>query len=165
MATDGWIVASLDESRYIAAAAGPNADQLLGRHIGDEGSASFVIGSGQPLAISPRGDDDALGRSMAELTGRHPTSILSVPCSMGGDVLGALELVDKAAGDRFSFDDLELVTLLAGIAGAALAEPDRRSNQRFSADGLADALKSLAISEPARFDSVAAVLAMLLEHA
>jgi GAF domain-containing protein len=164
-ATDGWIVSSLDEVLYIAAAAGPTADRLLGRQITNvAGSATFVIGSGQPVAISPRGDSDPLGRSVAELTGRRPTSILSVPCSTGSDVLGALELVDKAAGDRFSFDDLELVTLLAGIAAAALAETDRRPTERFSADSLADALRSLALSDPARFDSVAAVLAILLEH-
>jgi GAF domain-containing protein len=98
------------------------------------------------------------------LTGRSPTSILSVPCTAGGSVVGALELVDKADNERFSFDDLEVATLLGGIAGAAIAEPQQRSPDHPSAESLAHSLRTLAISDPSRFDAIAAVVAVLLEH-
>ena len=37
-------------------------------------------------------------------------------------MVGALELVDKEGGGTFSFDDLEMATLLGSIAGTALKE-------------------------------------------
>jgi GAF domain-containing protein len=164
-ATDGWIVSSLDPVLIIVAAAGETADRLLGQQLYDDnGSARFVIGSGQPIAISPQGDHDELGMSVRNLTGRQPTSILSVPCSAGSSVVGALELVDKAGGERFSYDDLELATLLAGIAATAIAEPGHRSADRPSAESLAGSLRALALTDPSRFDAIAAVVSVLLEH-
>ena len=119
----------------------------------------------QAIALTPRGTDD-LGRSVEALTGRPPASILSVPCTAGGTVVGALELVDKADNERFSFDgDLEnCATLLGGIAGAAIAEPQQRSPDHPSAESLAHSHRTLAISDPSRFEAVAAVVAVLLEH-
>jgi GAF domain-containing protein len=164
-ATDGWIVSSLDPVLVIVAAAGEAGDRLLGRRLPDEGgSARFVIGSGQPVALSPRGQSDELGRSVGELTGRQTTSILSVPCSAGSNVVGALELVDKAGGERFSYDDLELATLLAGIAAAAIAEPEHRPPEHPSAESLANSLRSLSLTDPSRFEAIAAVVSVLLEH-
>jgi GAF domain-containing protein len=160
----GWIVSSLDPVLVILAAAGEAADELVGRELLDEGgSARYVIGSGQAIALTPTGSED-LVRSVQLLTGRSPTSILSVPCTAGGSVVGALELVDKADNERFSFDDLEVATLLAGIAGVAIAEPQQRSPDHPSAESLAHSLRTLAVSDPSRFDAIAAVVAVLLEH-
>jgi GAF domain-containing protein len=165
-ATDGWIVSSGSSGPLIiVAGAGIMGANLIGREVTAEGaSARFVIGSGQPIALSPRGPDDEAGRAIRDLTGRDPTSILSVPCSAGSNVVGAMEVVDKSGGERFSFDDLELVTLLAGIAATAITESKPRPLEHPSPESLAAALRELALNDPSRFDAIAAVVSVLLEH-
>ena len=56
-----------------------------------------------------------------------------------------LEIVDKADGAMFSFDDVELATLIAGVAGVALddAQCDRRPRSP-GPDELAGELRRLA---------------------
>ena len=78
-------------------------------------------------------------------------------------MLGALELIDKSDGGRFTIDDLELATLLGGIAGAALSEDGPTEAPPAPAE-LAGGLTRLASTDPARYAAVAAVLATLLER-
>ena len=73
------------------------------------------------MAIAPRGADPRLSEGLGARLGRMPASLLCVPCHHEDAIVGALELVDKAGGAPFSIDDVELVTLLGGIAGAALS--------------------------------------------
>lgn len=71
--------------------------------------AGYVVASGQPIALSPAGGSFGVA-----------TSVLCVPCAAGDAVVGALAVVDKAEGATFTYEDLELATLLAGIAGTVL---------------------------------------------
>ena len=71
-------------------------------------------------------------------------------------------MVDKAGGG-FSIDDIELATLLAGIAGAALADGAPVAAPPDPAE-LGAALAALARSEPLRYAAVARVLSVLLDH-
>jgi len=162
-ALDGWIASALEAELTIVAAAGEAATDLVGRSLPARGcSARFVIDSGQPVALTPHGDTDEVGRAVMGLTGRQPSSILSAPCSAGGRIVGAIELVDKAGGDRFSFDDLEIVALLAGIAATAIIDARHAGPDHPSADVLAAGLHSLSIADPTRFSTVAGILAALL---
>ncbi|HEX9993962.1 MAG TPA: GAF domain-containing protein [Acidimicrobiales bacterium] len=79
--------------------------------------AGYVVASAQPIALSPSGAGPA--GAGAALGGA--TSVLCVPCPHGDAVVGALAVVDKADGASFAYEDLELATLLAGVAGAVLA--------------------------------------------
>ena len=90
------------------------------------GTVGYVVSSGQPMAIAPRGADPRLSEGLGARLGRMPASLLCVPCHHEDAIVGALELVDKAGGAPFSIDDVELVTLLGGIAGAALSLAARR---------------------------------------
>ena len=76
--------------------------------------------------------------------------MLCVPCLHDDAVLGALELVDKAGGGPFSFDDVELVTLLGGIAGAALSVRGTEVVPRSPAE-FATELARLASSDPGAY--------------
>ena len=90
-----------------------------------------------------------------------PASILCVPCHYGDAVVGALELVDKAGSVPFSFDDVELVTLLGSIAGAAISAPGAEVTARPPAE-LATELAHLAASDPEAYAGLSVVLEALL---
>ena len=121
-ASDGWLLAVEDAGLRVVAVAGPGtgAPVLAAVVPAGTGSAGFVAASGQPLAMAPRGDDPRFSEGTAQLLGRRPSSVLSVPASNDEGVVGVLELVDKAGGGNFSFDDVEIATMLADIAGVAL---------------------------------------------
>ncbi|MEY2567756.1 MAG: hypothetical protein QOE35_2285 [Actinomycetota bacterium] len=163
--TDGWILAVRGEQLEVAAATGPLAASVLGVTIpGGAGTAGFVVASGQPIALAPHAGDPRAAEGMASVTGREPASLLCVPCESDDGVTGALEVVDKAGGGAFTFDDVELATLLAGVAGIALAGGRAAQTSAPDPSELAGELRRLAESQPARYAAVATVVAALLSN-
>jgi GAF domain-containing protein len=164
-ATEGWILAPRDDRLHVLAAAGDRPGQLLGASVpASEGTAGYVVASGQPLALTPRPDDARATSGVAGLLGLRPASVLCVPCAGDDSVAGALEVVDKAGGGRFSLDDVELATLLGGIAGTALDEITGTASTVPSPAELAGGLERLAGTEPARYAVLAGAVSALLDR-
>jgi GAF domain-containing protein len=161
-ASAGWVVAAGDDELVVAAADGEGTQAILGRRVpSGAGAAGYVVASGQPLALSG-GSDTRLTEGVAALLGRQPRAVVCVPCIGADDsVLGALELVDKTTESRFTFDDVELVTLLAGIAATALAHGAAVRTVPSPAE-LAGDLRNLAATDADRYAAVAAALQALL---
>jgi sigma-B regulation protein RsbU (phosphoserine phosphatase) len=160
-ASSGWLLAVDDGELRVVASTGTPAPALSATVSADAGAAGFVAASGQPLAVAPRGDD-RFSEGMVALLGHVPTSILGVPCLSDDIVVGVIELVDKAGGGSFSFDDVELATLLAGIAGVGLTTfadrlPDVPAPAQLGGD-----LARLATTDPGRYAGVASAVAALL---
>ena len=160
---EGWLLVHEDDDLRVVAAAGDQPGTLIGLTTpAGEGSAGFVVASGQPLALTGHGDE-RLRQGMAARIGRELSSVLSVPCVSNATVVGALELADKEGGEAFSFDDVELVTLLAGIAGVVMAQVTQRPDVPSPRD-LAGELERLAAADPERYGAVAPVISALLSH-
>ena len=79
-------------------------------------------------------------------------------------MIGALELIDKEGTSRFTFDDVEIVTLLAGIAAAALAAAAPATVLPSPSELAAD-LQRLATADVRRYAAVAGALTALLGDA
>jgi len=166
-ASGGWILARDSGRLTVRAAAGVDIDTapLAGVSI-DEGSGTsgFVIASGQPLALSARADDPRLSEGIAAHLGRRPSTVLCVACESGDNVVGALELIDKSGGATFSFDDVELATLLASIGAVALASGEQAQTAVVSPASLGNDLVRLADADPARYAVVASAVGALLDR-
>jgi GAF domain-containing protein len=159
----GWLLAVRGDRLAVVAAAG--SDLVAGATVAaDEGTAGFVVASGQPLAMAPRDGDERFAQGVMALTGRRPTSVLTVPCATDAGVLGAIELVDKAGGGAFGFDDVELATVLADIAAVALSQLDDSQTGVPDPAVLGGELARLAAASPARYAAVATVLGALLAN-
>jgi sigma-B regulation protein RsbU (phosphoserine phosphatase) len=157
-----WVLGVEGDRLRAMGAAGPRVGELLGVAIPvGAGTVGYVVSSGQPMAIAPRGGDPRLSEGLGARLGRMPASVLCVPCHHEDAIVGALELVDKAGGVPFSFDDVELVTLLGGIAGAALSVAGAEVPPRPPAE-LAGELVELAGSDPAAYARLSVVLEALL---
>lgn len=159
-AANGWIVADVDGALVVVAAAGGDHPQdLVGSRLRADAQAAFTVGSGQPVARRPS-PSDAAALGAAGYDGL-PASLLSVPCTDGRDgTVGALELAGKRGG-AFTVDDVELATLLADVAGAAIADA-RDAAPPPSPDELAAGLRRLSEGDPIRYATVAAAVRALL---
>jgi GAF domain-containing protein len=159
----GWILALRQDRLHVVAAAGWSAQQVVGTVVdADQGSAGYVVSSGQPLAIVPRDSQPHLLSPVAAVLGSRPESVLSVPCDGGGSVSGVLEVVGKAGGERFSIDDLELATLLGGIAGVALDHSTEWSPAVPTIAELGAQLGGLADADPSRYAVLAPAISAML---
>lgn len=161
----GWILARDGATLTVAAAAGTDIDGALLQNLtvdAGSGTAGFVIASGQPLALSAGANDPRLSEGVAVALGRRPSSVLCVACESGDAIVGALELVDKAGGATFSFDDVELATLLASIGAVALTTDRQAEAEVASPAQLGAGLQSLADADPARYAAIANAVESLL---
>lgn len=157
-AASGWVLRLDGDGFVVAAAAGGESP---GRRIGErralQGTAGYAASSGQPAAIRPqRSDPSNFGAGGA---GHTPSSILAVPCEHEQGAVGVLELVDAGSGS-FSFDDVEVATLLANVASACLSES--APEQVPTPDALAVSLTALASAAPDRYRAVARTIDALL---
>jgi GAF domain-containing protein len=159
----GWVLAARGDRLVVVGAVGA-ADLLDVEVPGDVGTAGYVVATGQPMALVPSGDDSRLGEGVLSLLPDRPTALLCVPCSAGDTIVGALELVDKAGGGPFSFDDVELATILAGVAAAAIESAGDTTPVRSPAE-FAGELRRLEASDPAEYARVASLLESVLARA
>ena len=161
-ASHGWLLA-VDGDDLVAVVTTGTDNSATTRHVVSigEGSAGYVLSSGQPLALQVRPGDTNPWSTEHPLVGRVPTSLVSVPCDAGAGLVGVLELVDSARGS-FSFDDVEVVTLLGGIAGTALTDGAIEATTVASPDELGRELALLLADHPTRYARVAVVLQALL---
>lgn len=164
-ATRGWVVALTNEQLRVVDAVGEDTDMLIKARLpGDLGISGFVVGSGQPIALTARSNDPRLAEGLSRFLARPPTSMLSVPCTTDDGVVGALELSDKIGEEAFTFDDMEVASLLAGVAAAAITSdldfPPLPDPRQLAAD-----LVRLADVNPTRYAAIATALRSLLASA
>lgn len=154
-AAHGWIVAVRDGATVVVAAAGtPDADAKVGAVLAAGSPAALAIATGQPAARRLRPDDrSAIGAAGADGV---PSSLLTVPCGASG----ALELAGKH-DDAFGIDDIEIASMLADVAGVALAERGDATAVP-SPEELASELRRVRAVDPARYAFVARAVAALL---
>lgn len=163
-ASVGWLVAVVDDTLEVVAATGTGARALIGRAVpAHAGTAGFVVASGQPIAMNLRPADARRGEGVAALLPDPPTSVVCVPCTADDGIVGALELVDKRGADSFTFDDVEVVTLLANVAGAALGHDGAEWLDVPQASALSADLQRLEEADPAQYRRVAVVCRALLD--
>lgn len=122
--------------------------------------AGMVLTSEQPMALRVRAGDPRVAAETA-LLGREPGAVCAVPCVGTDDVNGVLVLVDKGDGGTFDFDDVEVASMLAEIAGVALEEQGAAAAPP-DPDELAGHLRDLAQRDPARYRQVATLVAVVL---
>jgi len=164
-ASYAWLLASEGDGLAVVTATGPDVGATVGRAIpAGQGTAGYVLSSGQPLAVQLHPEDTGPWAAEHALLGRPPETILSVPCPGAAGVHGVLELLDKTQGP-FSFDDVEVVSLLGTIAGAALGDGGvLRGPPVVSPDELGSELRQLFADDPPAYARIAAVLQALLAN-
>lgn len=162
---DAWLLAT-DERGYIqvAAATGDEAERARGTSFPSTGGVEgFVLASGQPIALSGGTRDPRLREGVLALLEREPESVLCVACEQDDGTVGVLLLADKTDGSSFTFDDIEITTVLGNVAAVALSQRAPQA-QPPDAEELAGELTALAAADPARYARLAPFVMALVRH-
>lgn len=143
------VPSAVSESEAVAVVVGHGGDELWRGGVGGGAHSTlvgYVLATAQPQV----------------LTSHNPASSgLCVPCIHDEEVVGVLELRDKAGDGPFSVDDMELASLFAGIAGAAIV--GRRAAAPPDPGQLVGQLGALMATDRARYAKVARLVQGLLD--
>lgn len=162
-ADQGWLLAAHeDHLTVLAAAGGPDPGSLIGANVAITGARGYAVSSGQPAALRPSSNDQS--NAGAGGGAGIPGALLATPCG-DEDIVGVLEIVRSAGGESFSFDDVEIVSLLADIAGAAIGDVEDDLLQVTPPERLGAELTTLAGADPRRYADIARVIDALLGQA
>ena len=125
-ATVGWLAALDDDALRVVAAAGTDAPvDLVDARVAAGGAARSCSRPANPWRSS-RGVTTPSSRKVSRPRSESCPHRCCVCRAVTIRCWAALELIDKDGGGSFSFDDIEIATLLAGIAGAALSSDATR---------------------------------------
>ena len=124
----------------------------------NKGIAGYVVGTGQPMAVSNVQQDPRFNRDFAEESGYIPRSILAVPLISNGRTIGVIEVLDKINAQSFGLQDIELLAMFAGQAALAIHQSQQINHME---SALLDGLKKLARTDPSK---PSAELLGALEH-
>jgi len=108
--------------------AGPVADSIRGRRIPvGEGVIGWTVRAREPVIVNTPKSDPRHDPAFAADLGQAPESLICVPLVTEGEVVGAIELIDRRGG--FSKSHLQLVELIAGQVARAVVTARRRSER------------------------------------
>ncbi len=86
-----------------------------------EGSiAGWVVTHGEARVIQDTSREPSFFKTVDEQLEFRTRNLLAVPLKARSKVVGALEAVNKQAGERFNSDDIKTLTILAGQAAIAI---------------------------------------------
>lgn len=122
-AEDGSLFIHDEENNQLVAVVvqGRIAGQLTGRCLPlDEGIAGWVVRTCQPAVMNTPYADNRFYAEFDRMFNYRTRSILAVPITGGGRVIGVIELLNKQNGLLFDEADQSLVELLCRLVGHTL---------------------------------------------
>ncbi|MFQ6100225.1 MAG: GAF domain-containing protein [Anaerolineae bacterium] len=137
---------------WFAAASGEGADFMQGKRLAmGQGIAGWVVQHGEPVLVLDVSRDTRWFGGFDEESGFTTRSILCVPLHAKGQIIGAIEVMNKENG-TFDQEDLRLLTSLAAPAATAIEnarlfeQAQREIAERKRAEQLLQALNAAAIT-------------------
>jgi len=110
-----------DRKLHFEIALGPAGDRLkdVTMEVG-QGIVGTVVATGEPLLVPDTEKDPRFAKTIADAVGFPARSILCVPMSLPGRVVGAIEVINKRDGSLFGEQDAALLTVIAQDAAMFL---------------------------------------------
>lgn len=117
-----WLLDESQKKIVCEVAKGEVGEQIQGRALNiGKGIAGEVAHTKTPLMIEDAQKDSRFYKRFDEKTGFETRSMLCTPVLVKGKLLGVIQVINKInKDDRFSSNDLNLLTGLADIAGTAI---------------------------------------------
>jgi signal transduction histidine kinase len=129
------------EDLYFRSASGNKSEHVKRLKVPmGQGVVGWVAAQKAPLIVNDPRKDPRFGGEIADNIGHLPRNLLAVPLvAAEGEVLGALELLDKLAQTGFDDSDLKMLSLIAGQASKAIqlsrAKEERLNQSRLASIG------------------------------
>ncbi|MEE8392315.1 MAG: GAF domain-containing protein [Anaerolineae bacterium] len=99
-----------------------DADEELTGHRFDrqQGIAGWAAEHAQPVIVNNVHTDARFFPEVGERVGFETRSLIAMPLVARGKVLGIVEVINKRSGDKFTDDDVNLLSILVALAASAL---------------------------------------------
>jgi Nif-specific regulatory protein len=97
-----------------------------------EGIAGHVAATGEPLLIPDVTRDPRWQPRISASIGFNTRSIACAPLTVDGEIIGVLEIIDKADGEVLRAEDMPLLAVFAEVAAVAIANARRIDRDRKS---------------------------------
>jgi Nif-specific regulatory protein len=97
-----------------------------------EGIAGHVASTGQPLLIPDVSRDPRWQSRISASIGYDTRSIACAPLKVNGEIIGVLEVIDRADGGALRAEDMPLLAVFADVAATAIANARRIDRDRKS---------------------------------
>ena len=85
-----------------------------------QGIAGHVAETGEPLLIPDVAKDARWDKEISESIGFQTQSIACVPMKLNGDIIGVVEIIDKADDSSILTKDLQILSVFADLAAQAI---------------------------------------------
>lgn len=116
-----WVLDQDGEEIKVVAAYGESADKIVNIRLKkDEGIAGKVIMNGEPVLIRNVQEHPDWSNRVDESSGFVTKSMITVPLTVKGKVLGSLQLLNKKQCEFFNEADVSLAVALASQSAMAL---------------------------------------------
>jgi len=126
---------------YFKVTTGSQKDKMKNFEISlGQGIVGHVAETGEPLLIEDVSKDKRWYRNISDEIGFKTQSILCVPMKFQGNVIGAIEFINKAEGESFQKSDLELLNVFADVAAIAIVNAKKFQIAERENKGLKQAL-------------------------
>jgi Nif-specific regulatory protein len=85
-----------------------------------QGIAGYVAQTGEPLLIPDVAKDPRWYKEISESIGFKTQSIACVPMKINAEIIGVVEIIDKADGSSIRDEDLKILSVFADLAARAI---------------------------------------------
>jgi two-component system sensor histidine kinase HydH len=127
----------LDETKdelFIRLARGEKKDPVKGIRLKEgEGIAGWVVQSGQPMVVPDTSKEIKFSPKYDKITGFETRSLICVPLTLKGKIMGAIQVLNKRSQEPFNNADLEILTIMSHQIAVAMenAKLYNRLEQKF----------------------------------
>jgi Nif-specific regulatory protein len=95
-----------------------------------QGIAGYVAQTGEPLLIPNVSEDPRWYKEISESIGFETRSIACVPMKVRGEIIGVVEIIDKADGSAITDADLKILSVFAELAAVGIGNSRKIEHDR-----------------------------------
>ena len=107
-----------------------------------QGIAGYVAQTGEPLLIPDVAEDPRWYKEISESIGFKTQSIACVPMKINGEIIGVVEIIDKADGSAIRDEDLKILSVFADLAARAIGNARKIEHDKKEIEDLKNELRS-----------------------
>ncbi len=107
-----------------------------------QGIAGYVAQTGEPLLIPDVAKDPRWYKEISESIGFKTQSIACVPMKINGEIIGVVEIIDKADGSSIRDEDLKILSVFADLAARAIGNARKIEHDKKEIEDLKNELRS-----------------------
>ncbi|MBI4757687.1 MAG: GAF domain-containing sensor histidine kinase [Chloroflexi bacterium] len=111
---------STNELEFVLTQGGGGSQLLQRRMAIGTGLAGWVASQAKPAIVNDVTADPRFAREIGDSVSFQVKSLIAVPLASKGQVIGVLEVLNKASGEGFTEDDLQILNTLGAQAAVAI---------------------------------------------